>query len=287
MKIRKAVLPVAGLGTRFLPATKAQPKEMLALVDKPVIQFLVEEAVGSGIEEIIFVTGRNKRAIEDHFDHASELDHVLRKSGKDALADEIRSLAEMAKFAYVRQREPRGPGDAILEARHLVGDEPFAILYGDDVVMSEPPVLKRMIEIFERYEAPVVAFHDVPWKDVERWGIVAGKKIGERLYKLHDLIEKPSRKEAPSRHAILAKFIVTPDIFPALEKSPLVKGELYLTDALKAIGRIHGLYGYEITEPYYDCGSKLGFLKALTEYALEHPEVGKDYRKYLRGLLTK
>lgn len=285
LKIKKAILPVAGLGTRFLPATKAQPKEMLPLVDKPVIQFLVEEAVNSGIEEIIFVTGRNKRAIEDHFDHAAELDQVLRKKGQHDVADHIRSIAEMAKFVYVRQKEPRGPGDAILAARHLIGDEPFVILYGDDVVMSEPPFLKQMIGVFERYEAPVLALRKVPWKDVERWGIVEGKKISERLYRIHDLVEKPSRNEAPSRHAIVAKFIVTPDIFPALEKSPLVKGELYLTDALKAVGVTRGLYGYEVTERYYDCGSKLGFLQAITEYALEHPEVGKEYRRYLEALM--
>lgn len=284
VKIKKAILPVAGLGTRFLPATKAQPKEMLPLVDKPVIQFLVEEAVNSGIEEIIFVTGRHKRAIEDHFDHISELDHVLRKNGKDEVAEQIRSIAELANFVYVRQKEPRGPGDAILAARHLIGDEPFAILYGDDVVMAEPPFLKQMINVFERYEAPVMALREVPAKDVERWGIAAGKKIGERLWRINDLVEKPSREKAPSRHAIIAKFIVTPDIFPALEKSPLVKGELFLTDALKTVGAARGLYGYEITEPYYDCGSKLGFLQAITEYALGHPEVGKDFRRYLKGL---
>lgn len=287
MKIRKAVLPVAGLGTRFLPATKAQPKEMLSLVDKPVIQFIVEEAVNSGIEEIIFVTGRNKRAIEDHFDHIEELDQMLRKKGKDEEADHIRSIADLAKFTYVRQKEPRGPADAVMAARHLVSDEPFAILYGDDLVFSEPPFLKQMMVSFDRYQAPVVALRQVPRKEVERWGIARIKRIDEQTCRVLDMVEKPSIEEAPSRYAIVAKFIVNPDIFGALEKSPLVKGELYLTDALMAVGRSRGLYGQIIREGYYDCGSKLGFAQAATEYALGHPEIGKDFRKYLRNLLNR
>lgn len=284
MKIRKAVLPVAGLGTRFLPATKAQPKEMLSLVDKPVIQFLVEEVVGSGVEEIIFVTGRNKRAIEDHFDHAGELDHVLRKSGKEALADQIRSLAEMARFTYVRQREPRGPGDAILAARHLVGDEPFAILYGDDVVFSDPPFLKQMIGVFERTASPVVALRQVPRREVDRYGVVKIRNADSRTCEILDLVEKPSREEAPSRYVVVGKYVVTPDIFDALEKTPLVKGELYLTDALRMISKTHGLMGCFIQGRHYDCGSKIGFAQAATEYALGHPEIGKEFRKYLRNL---
>lgn len=285
MKIKKAILPVAGLGTRFLPATKAQPKEMLPLVDKPVIQFIVEEAVNSGIEEIIFVTGRNKRAIEDHFDHMSELDHMLRRVGKDDIAEEVRSIADLARFTYVRQKEPKGPGDAILAARHLIGDEPFAVLYGDDVVLSEPPFLKQMMRVFEEYGAPVLAMRRVPWREVERWGVVKIKRVSEGVHRVLDLVEKPSRAEAPSNYAIVSKFIVTPDIFPALEKSPLVKGELYLTDALKTVGAAQGLYGCMVQDKYFDCGSKLGFLQAITEYALEHPEVGKEYRKYLRRLI--
>ncbi|MDP3794463.1 MAG: UTP--glucose-1-phosphate uridylyltransferase, partial [bacterium] len=242
--VRKAILPVAGWGTRFLPATKAQPKEMLPIVDKPVIQFLVEEAVASGIKEIIFVTGRNKRAIEDHFDHNGELDTALRSKGKDEVADRIRSIADLAKFSYVRQREARGPGDAVLAARHLVGEEPVAVLYGDDVAMEEPPLLARMIDVYCTYGAPVVALREVPRSEVTQYGVAKIEKSKNSVCRILDLIEKPTLAQAPSRNVVIGKFILTPEIFDFIEKSPLVQGELYLTDALRMAATQSGLYGY-------------------------------------------
>ncbi|MEK7519634.1 MAG: UTP--glucose-1-phosphate uridylyltransferase GalU [Patescibacteria group bacterium] len=279
--IRKAIIPVAGLGTRFLPATKAQPKEMLPIVDKPVIQYLVEEAVASGIKDIIFVTGRGKRAIEDHFDYAYELEQVLVKSGKKELLRTIREISDLASFAYVRQKEPRGDGDALLAAAHLVGDEPCAVLFGDDIIDSPVPCLKQMIGVYEKYHAPVVALERVAKKSVSAYGIVRAKKITARTYAVLDVVEKPSVAEAPSRLALVGKYIITPEVFAALKKIRRGQGELRLADALKIVARTHSVYGHQFTGVRYDCGSKIGFLKAIVDFGLKHKETRKEFQKYL------
>ena len=284
-KIKKAILPVAGFGTRFLPATKAQPKEMLPVVDKPIIQYLVEEAVAAGIEEIIFVTGRGKRAIEDHFDCSFELEHTLVEKNKVALLDEVYKIAKLAKFTFVRQPRPLGDGDAILRARHLIGDEPCAVLFGDDVVDSEEPCIKQLMDVFEEYNSPVVALQEVPKEDVSKFGVVDAVKTSERTYKINDLIEKPSIEEAPSNLIIVGKYIKTPNVFDELENLDVGKtGEIVLADALRKLLSKKAVYGCEFEGRRYDCGSKLGFLEATVEYALKHEEVGKKFKKYLKGL---
>lgn len=283
MGITKAIILVAGFGTRFLPATKAQPKEMLPLVDKPVIQYLVEEAAASGIKDIIFVTGRGKRAIEDHFDHAAELESFLKTRGKGKLARDIHKISSLARFAFVRQKAPLGTGDALLEARHLVGNEPVAILYGDDVVISKEPCLRQLIRVYNRYKVPVVALERVARKDVSRYGVIAGKKIAPRLYHISHLVEKPAVHEAPSNLIRIGKYIVTPEIFDTLARAkPPQKGEFYDIVAFEQYVKGGGkLYGYEYKGVRYDCGEKLGFLKALVQAGLHHPEVGKEFRAYL------
>lgn len=284
-KIKKAILPVAGFGTRFLPATKAQPKEMLPVVDKPIIQYLVEEAVAAGIEEIIFVTGRGKRAIEDHFDSSFELEHTLVEKNKLGLLDEIYGIAKLAKFTFVRQPRPLGDGDAILKARHLIGDEPCAVLFGDDLVDSEKPCIGQLMDVFEEYNSPVVALQEVPREDVSKFGVVDAVKTGERAYKIKDLIEKPSVEEAPSNLIIVGKYIITPDVFDELENlKPGKTGEILLADALKALLPKKAVYGCEFEGKRYDCGSKLGFLKATVEFALKHKELNGNFREYLKGL---
>lgn len=284
--IKKVIIPVGGFGTRFLPATKAQPKEMLTLVDKPIIQYLVEEAVASGIEEIIFITGKAKRAIEDHFDYSAELDSFLRSRGKSAVADEIKKLSSLARFTYVRQGEPRGPGHALLQASHLVGDEPIAVLYGDDIIDAKVPCLKQLIEVFERYGQPVLALQKVPKKEISRYGVVGGRKVAPRTYQITELIEKPSPDQAPSDLSIVGKYIYTPDLFrmlPAMKPGP--GGELFPTDIFDLYIKKGGeMYGYEYEGERYDCGEKLGFLKATVHMGLKHPEAGKGFRAYLKGL---
>ncbi|OGG41693.1 UTP--glucose-1-phosphate uridylyltransferase [Candidatus Jorgensenbacteria bacterium RIFCSPLOWO2_01_FULL_45_25b] len=282
--ITKAIIPVAGLGTRFLPATKAQPKEMLAIVDKPVIQYLVEEAVASGITDIIFVTGRSKRAIEDHFDYAPELEQVLEEKGKKDLLALVRQISDMARFSYVRQKEPRGDGDAILSALHLVGDEPVAVLFGDDIVDSKEPCLKQLISVFERYGNSVVALDRVGKKDVGKFGVVDAVSLGDGVYEVKDLIEKPKPEEAPSDLAIVGKYIVTPEVLSVLSKIQKPKGEeLRLADALKIVSQKGGLHGLEFEGTRYDCGSKIGFLKATVEFGLKHKEIQEEFSMYLRG----
>ena len=288
--IKKVLIPVGGFGTRFLPATKAQPKEMLTLVDKPAIQFLVEEAVASGIEEVIFITGRGKRAIEDHFDYSTELEFFLRSRGKDDLADQIHQIASLAKFTYVRQGEPKGPGHALLQASHLIrGDEPVAVLYGDDVVDSEVPCLKQMMSVFEKYGKPVLALQRVEKKDVSRYGIIDGEKIAERTYRISNFVEKPTVDKAPSTLASIGKYIYTPEIIEMLpEMQPGPGGELYPTDVLDRYIKEGGdVYGYEYEGIRYDCGEKLGFLKAMVQIGLKHPEVGQDFNTYLQKLYKK
>ena len=285
MKIKKAILPVAGFGTRFLPVTKAQPKEMLPIVDKPIIQYLVEEAVAAGIEEIIFVTGRGKRAIEDHFDYSFELEQTLVEKNKLDRLKEIYKLPTLAKFAFVRQPKPLGDGDAILKARHLIGDEPCAILFGDDIVDFEKPCIGQLMEVFEKYGDPVIALEKVPKEEICKFGVVKPNKISKRTYEIKDLIEKPAIKDAPSDLTIVGKYIITPDVFDELEKvKPGKDGEIRLADALKSLTKRKAVYGYEFEGRRYDCGSKLGFLEATVEFALKHGELNGRFRDYLKGL---
>lgn len=285
MKIKKAIMPVAGFGTRFLPATKAQPKEMLPVVDKPIIQYLVEEAVASGIEEIVFVTGRGKRAIEDHFDYSFELEQTLVEKNKLNCLEEIYKLPSMAKYSFVRQPKPLGDGDAILKARHLIGNEPCAVLFGDDIVDSSQPCISQLMDVFEKYGDSVVALEKVPMEEVCKFGVIKPKKLSERTYEIEDLIEKPTIEEAPSNLSIVGKYIITPDVFDELEKIiPGKDGEIRLADALKTLLSRKAVYGYEFKGKRYDCGSKLGFLKATVELALKHKELNGRFRAYLKSL---
>ena len=285
--LTKVIIPVAGLGTRFLPATKAQPKAMLPLIDKPVIQFLVEEAVASGITDIIFITGRGKRAIEDHFDYSLELEYFLRTRGKIELADRLHAISSLAKFTYVRESEPLGPGHAIMQARHLIGhDEPVAVLYEDDVVDSKIPCLKQLMDVFHAYQKPVLALDRVPRRMVSRYGIIAGKKVFYRTYKVTEIIEKPRIEDAPSNIVSRGKYIYTPELLALLAAmKPGPGGEFYPTDAFQSYLEQGGdMYGYEYEGVLYDCGEKLGFAQAIVRVGLKHPEIGKEFRKYLKKL---
>ena len=289
--IRKAVFPAAGLGTRFLPATKAQPKEMLVLVDKPVIQYGVEEAVQSGVSNIVIVTGRGKNAIEDHFDVAYELESFLEQRGKKDQLDEIRKITQGINVSYVRQGEPRGLGHAVLMARPLVGEEPFAVILGDDVIDATPPALQQMIEVFQRVDGPVLAVERVPEEDVSSYGIVAIDESvdpGRGVYRIKDLVEKPQREDAPSNLAIIGRYILTPDIFASLEATASDRtGEIQLTNGLRRLLRERPLYACEINGVRHDTGNKLGFLKALVYFALHRPELEGPFRKYLESLDLK
>ncbi len=287
MKIKKVVIPVGGFGTRFLPATKAQPKEMLTIVDKPVIQYLVEEAVASGIKEIIFVTGRGKRAIEDHFDYSTELEHFLNSRGKHDLAKKVREISSFARFTYVRQGEPKGPGHALLQISHLIGhDEPIAVLYGDDIVDAKVPCLKQLIMMYEKLNSPVIALQKVSKKEISKYGVIAGKKIAPRTYDITQLIEKPDADKAPSNLASIGKYIYTPELFQMLDRmKPGPGGELFPTDVFDLYIKEGGkMYGYEYEGVRYDCGDKLGFLQAVVQFGLKHPEVGKGLKSYLKEL---
>jgi UTP--glucose-1-phosphate uridylyltransferase len=290
-KVRKAVFPAAGLGTRFLPATKAQPKEMLVLVDKPVIQYGVEEAVQSGVDNILIVTGRGKNAIEDHFDVAVELESYLEQRGKTAQLDEVRKITQLIKVAYVRQGEPLGLGHAVLVARDLVGPEPFAVILGDDVIDANPPALKQMIDVYERVGGPVLAVERVPPEDVSSYGVVAieeGDDLGRGVYRIKDLVEKPRREDAPSNLAIIGRYILTPDIFPALEATARDRtGEIQLTNGLRRLLKERPIYAYEIQGVRHDTGNKLGFLKALVYFALRRPDLADPFRRYLESLDLK
>jgi UTP--glucose-1-phosphate uridylyltransferase len=285
-KIKKAILPVAGFGTRFLPATKAQPKEMLPVVDKPVIQYLVEEAVASGIEEIIFVTGRGKRAIEDHFDVSFELEQTLVGKDKQSELTEIRKIAKLAKFSYVRQAEPLGDGHAILCARHLVHpDETVAVLFADDLIDSEMPALQQLINVYNEYQQSIVALYSVPKNQVHRFGVVNPQPISERVCKIQEFIEKPKVEEAPSNLVAVGKYIITPEIFDKLEASMSNEGEIRLADAfIKMLESEGTIYGYEVEGNRYDCGDKLGFVEATIQLGLKHPEIKDELKKYLQEL---
>jgi UTP--glucose-1-phosphate uridylyltransferase len=290
-KIRKAVFPAAGLGTRFLPATKAQPKEMLVLVDKPVIQYGVEEAVQAGVDNIIIVTGRGKNAIEDHFDIAVELESYLQQRGKTDLLKEIRKITDQINVSYVRQGEPLGLGHAVLVTQNLVGDEPFAVILGDDVIDADPPALKQMIDVFERVDGPVLAVERVPMEDVSSYGVVkvdeAAPNLGRGVHRIVDLVEKPRREDAPSNLAIIGRYILTPDIFASLKATTSDRtGEIQLTNGLRHLLRSRPIYACEIDGVRHDTGNKLGFLKALVYFALRRPDLAEPFRKYLDTLTS-
>jgi UTP--glucose-1-phosphate uridylyltransferase len=283
--IRKAVFPAAGLGTRFLPATKAQPKEMLPLVDTPIIQYGVEEALASGVDNIILVTGRGKNAIEDHFDVSVELETFLEARGKKDLLAEIRKVSNLINFAYVRQGEPLGLGHAVLVTRNLVGDEPFAVILGDDVIDANPPALRQMIDVFDEVNGPVLAIERVPRDEVSSYGIIDGEEIKPGVYRIRDLVEKPSRDEAPSDLAIIGRYILTPDIFPALEATVTDRtGEIQLTNGLRRLLKSRPIYGCRIDGVRHDTGNKLGFLKAVVYFALRRPDLAEPFREYLRSI---
>ncbi len=284
--VRKAVFPVAGLGTRFLPATKAMPKEMLALVDKPLIQYTVEEALASGIEVAVFVTGRGKRALEDHFDRSWELEYKLEHSGKEDLLREVRKVSEMIEVIYVRQGMPLGLGHAVLRARNAVGNEPFAVILSDDIVDAETPCLKQLLEVYERFNAPVIALKRVPDEEVSRYGVVQGKLIEDRVFLIEDMVEKPSVDEAPSNYAVIGRYVLTPDVFDKLEKvEPGIGGEIQLTDALREMAKEGPFYGVVFEGEHFDCGNKLGFLKATVHFALKRQEFKMEFLDYLRTLV--
>lgn len=285
MRIRKAVLPAAGLGTRFLPATKAQPKEMLPIVDKPTIQYVVEEAAASGIEDIIIVTGRGKNAIEDHFDRSLELEIALERKGKDGQLKEIQRISELASFCYVRQKEPLGLGHAILVARALVGNEPFAVLLGDDIIDAEVPCLRQMISVFDKYRSSIIAVQQVPREETSSYGIIDHKPVEDSVYRIEDLVEKPTPDTAPSDLAIIGRYILTPEIFDALEQTlPDEGGEIQLTNGLRILLRTQAIYGLAFRGRRYDAGSKLGFLKATVQFALKRPDLAPGFRSYLKTL---
>ncbi|MCY6353866.1 UTP--glucose-1-phosphate uridylyltransferase GalU [Clostridium sp. ZS2-4] len=285
MKVKKAIIPAAGLGTRFLPATKAQPKEMLPIVDKPTIQYIIEEAVASGIEEILIITGRNKRAIEDHFDKSIELENQLEAKGKKELLNMVTDISNLVDIYYVRQKEPKGLGHAINCARTFVGDEPFAVMLGDDVVDSDVPCLKQLIDCFNEYKTSILGVQEVPANDVSKYGIVKGMHIEDRIYKVKDLVEKPKVEEAPSNVAILGRYIITPQIFKILDETkPGKSGEIQLTDALRTLIKQEAMYAYDFEGRRYDVGDKLGFLKATVEFALKRQELKEEFMKYLSTL---
>lgn len=282
MKVKKAIIPAAGLGTRFLPATKAQPKEMLPIVDKPTIQYIIEEAVASGIEEILIITGRNKRAIEDHFDKSVELEQELQNSGKEELLSMVQDISNMVNIHYIRQKEPKGLGHAISCAKTFVGNEPFAVMLGDDVVDSEVPCLKQLIDCFNEFKTTILGVQQVPETEVSKYGIVKGIHIEDRVYKVKDLVEKPKKEEAPSNVAILGRYIITPQIFSILENTaPGKGGEIQLTDALKQLVTNEAMYAYDFKGRRYDVGDKQGFLEASIEQALKREDLKESFMRYL------
>ena len=288
MQIRKAVFPAAGLGTRFLPATKAQPKEMLSLVDKPLIQYVMEEAVLSGIRNVTIITGRGKNAIEDHFDVSYELEQVLEKRGKTDLLDEMRRISNMVNVTYVRQKEALGLGHAVLMSRDSVGDEPFAVMLGDDIIDGEVPCLKRMIELFEKLQSSIIATCEVPMNEISSYGVIRGTPVegfNGRVYRVQDVVEKPKQADAPSNLAIIGRYILTPQTFSLLENTKSGRGgEIQLTDGIRLLLEQQPVYAYMIEGRRHDAGDKLGFLKATVEFALKRTDLGSDFRNYLQSL---
>lgn len=284
-KIRKAVFPAAGLGTRFLPATKASPKEMLPLVDKPLIQYAVEESVASGISSVLIITGRDKTAIENHFDISFELEELLKSKGKNDLCSEVRKISELAKISYTRQKEARGLGHAILQAEDFVGDEPFAALLADDVVDAEIPALRQMIEVYERYDACVIATMQVEGEAISRFGVIDAEEVEPNVYRIRDMVEKPRYSEAPSDLAIIGRYIFKPEIFAAIrETRPGAGGEIQITDAMRILMREMPFYAVKLQGRRHDAGDKLGFLIATVEYALKRDDLGPDFRDHLASM---
>ena len=289
-KIRKAVFPAAGLGTRFLPATKAQPKEMLSLVDKPLIQYGVEEAIHSGVPNIIIVTGRGKSAIEDHFDVSFELEQLLESRGKKDLLSVVREVSDMIDVSYIRQKEALGLGHAVLRARDLVGSEPFAVVLSDDVISAETPCLRQLLDIHEFFAAPVLAVMEVPKESLSSYGVVDADPIShngskDRLFRIRDMVEKPKASEAPSNLAIIGRYVLTPEIFECIASvEPGSGGEIQLTDGLKQLLRSRPVYAFRFEGTRYDAGDKLGFLKATVEFALKRYDLGEPFREYLKNL---
>jgi UTP--glucose-1-phosphate uridylyltransferase len=285
LKIRKAVIPAAGLGTRFLPATKSVPKEMLPIVDVPVIQLIVEEAVAAGIEEIVVITSGAKRAIEDHFDYAFELEYRLSQAGKEKELRQIRHLAELARFVFIRQGAPLGNGHAVLCARDVIGDEPFAVLWGDDLVRSRVPVCSQLIRVYEEFRGSVLAVMQIAPDEISRYGVIDGEPVAERVHQVRGLVEKPSPEQAPSNLAAVKEYVLTPEIFRILaETKPSQGGEIWLADAINELARTEAVYACEFEGERYDPGDKVGFLKATVEYALVREDIGPEFRSYLRSL---
>ena len=287
MKIRKAVIPAAGLGTRFLPATKAQPKEMLPIVDKPTLQYIIEECIESGIEEILIITGRNKKSIEDHFDKNIELEMELEKSGKQEMLEMVRNISDMANIHFIRQKEPKGLGHAIYCSKTFVGNEPFAVLLGDDIVYNEEkPCLKQILECYNEYKTSILGVQKVPRENINKYGIVEAKHIEDRVYKVKGLIEKPNMNQTNSNIAILGRYIITPRIFEILENlEPGKGGEIQLTDALLKLSKEEAIYAYNFEGKRYDVGDKSGLLQATVEYALRKDELKDDFIKYLKEIV--
>ena len=284
--IRKAIIPAAGLGTRFLPATKASPKEMLPLVDKPLIQYAVEEAVASGVEQIVIITGRGKRAIEDHFDISFELEDALKQKGKYDVLANLRKISEMASFCYIRQNEPRGLGHAILSAKHVMGGDPFAVILGDEIINATTPALKQMIDLYQENPAAFIGVQKVQKSEIHHYGVIDATPTNHsNLYKIKGLVEKPSARDAPSDLAIIGRYLLPNEIFDILEKTPPGKNnEIQLTDALNQLAHVSPMFGTEISGHRFDAGDKLGFLKATVAMGLQDKALGEDFRKYLKGL---
>ena len=284
-KIRKAVFPAAGLGTRFLPATKASPKEMLPLVDKPLIQYSVEEAVASGIESVLIITGRDKTAIENHFDMSFELELLLEQKGKKEVLEEVRAISDIARISYTRQKQALGLGHAIYQAKDFVGDEPFAALLADDVVDAEKPALLQMIDVFDKYQAPVIATMQVDGEAISRFGVIDADEVEPNVFKIRDMVEKPKFADAPSDLAIIGRYIFTPDIFSAIERTkPGSGGEIQITDAMRILLKERPFYAVKLEGTRHDAGDKLGFLMATVQYALKRNDLGNDFREYLKTL---
>ena len=284
-KVRKAVFPAAGLGTRFLPATKSSPKEMLPLVDKPLIQYSVEEAVASGIESILIITGRDKSAIENHFDISFELEKLLQDKGKSEMFEQVRAISDIAKISYTRQKQALGLGHAIYQAKDFVGHEPFAALLADDIVDAERPALRQMMDVFEKYQAPVIATMQVKGEAISRFGVIDADEVEPGVYKIKDMVEKPAFADAPSDLAIIGRYIFTPDIFEAIEQTaPGAGGEIQITDAMRLLLKSRPFYAVKLDGTRHDAGDKLGFLIATVEYALKREDLGGEFREYLKGL---
>ncbi len=286
MKVQKAVIPAAGLGTRFLPATKAQPKEMLPIIDTPTIQYIIEEAVNSGITDILIITGKDKKSIEDHFDSSPMLEDMLRSKGKTELLELIKDISELVDIHYIRQKEPKGLGHAVYCARKFIGNEPFAVMLGDDVVRNGVPCLQQMLDLYDEVGGSILGVKEVPQGDVSKYGILDAEKVKDKVFRCRDLVEKPDPATAPSRLAIMGRYIIQPEIFDILENTaPGAGGEIQLTDALKELARRDSVYGYEFDGRRYDVGDKLGYLKATVEFALERQDLSEEFRAYLKKVI--